>query len=70
MATVNLTLSATEVSVSHGRMDMDVTLTAEKSDVLDHFNEVEVVDHFDFEELLNAIGKEACMDHFGLVEDD
>ncbi|MGX5220281.1 hypothetical protein ACVTMO_16815 [Pseudomonas segetis] len=70
MDKVNLVLNTEDVAVSHDRLGIEVKLTAGQSDVLDHFNESEVVAHYDVGKLLDEIGMNACLDHFDLVEAD
>jgi hypothetical protein len=58
------------VNANSGRQVTATLDDVEISDVLNLFDCVEVVDHFGVKDLLEYIGEDECIKHFGLKKDD
>lgn len=71
MATIKIEIDTDEVQVnpSTGR-SVILNFTAEKSDVLKHFDLEEILEHFDRSDMLDAIGVDAAREHFGIEDAD
>lgn len=68
---MNLDIDACEVDTGLNQHQDNLSLQirgVEARDVLDHFEPKDVVAHFNNEDLLDAIGKDACMAYFDLQE--
>jgi hypothetical protein len=67
MATIKIEIDTDEVSVKPGNgRSVILNFSAEKSDVLKHFDGEEVLEHFDRGTLLDVIGEEFAREHFGI----